>query len=126
MDKLFSLFTLLAQTGTEPGAPKPEPGGGGGSSSLMLIMLMFFGIYFLMIAPQRRRQKEAERMLGQVKRGDRVIFGNGIYGTVMAVKEEKDEGGKAGALKSAVVTIEIDKNTRVDVRRDSISAVLSE
>jgi len=64
-------------------------------------------------------------MLSQVKRGDRVIFGGGIYGTVTSVKEEKNEDGRADG-KGAVVTIEIDKNTRIEVRRDAITNVLSE
>lgn len=57
-------------------------------------MILMFGIfYFLVIRPQQRKQKvaqkERERMLGALKPGDKVVTSAGIYGTIVAVRDEK-------------------------------------
>jgi preprotein translocase subunit YajC len=66
-------------------APSP-PGGGSGSSQLMPTLVMFaamFAIfYFLMIRPQQKQRQERERMLGAIKRGDKIVTTGGLFGTV--------------------------------------------
>ena len=55
-------------------------------------MLIMFGavilvMYFLMIRPQQKRQKEHQRMLSEIRKGDKVITTSGIHGTVSEVTE---------------------------------------
>ena len=55
--------------------------------SLLLTLLQFLPIflilYFLLIRPQQQRQKKAKKMLGELKKGDKVVTNGGIYGTVV-------------------------------------------
>jgi preprotein translocase subunit YajC len=46
-------------------------------------------IYFLMIRPQRQRQKQLEKMLSALKKGDRVLTSGGIFGTVVGIDDHK-------------------------------------
>jgi preprotein translocase subunit YajC len=39
-------------------------------------------MYFLMIRPQQKRQKEHQKMLDSIKKGDKVITSSGMHGTV--------------------------------------------
>ena len=71
----------------------PSPGSGGGGMSQTLPTLVMFGamfaiFYFLMIRPQQKTKQERERMLGAVKRGDRVVTTSGLHGTVTGLSEQ--------------------------------------
>lgn len=76
------LHTTLAM------APPPGDGQGGGSSMIMTIV-MFGGLilimYFLMIRPQQKRQKEHQKMLESIKKGDKVVTSAGMHGTVVDI-----------------------------------------
>jgi preprotein translocase subunit YajC len=63
---------------------------GGGMSLVTLAPLLFiFAIfYFLLIMPQQRRQKKWQRMLGELKTGDKVVTSGGLRGTVVAIKDD--------------------------------------
>ena len=65
---------------------------GGGSGAVMTQVLFFAAIfaifYFLLIRPQQRQKRDRERMLGAVKRGDRVVTTSGIHGTVTSLNEQ--------------------------------------
>lgn len=90
-------------------------GGGDAFTSFLPIILIFVIFYFLLIRPQQKKMKTHRAMLGMVKRGDRVLTGGGIVGTITKVKEETDE-----------VTVEIADGVRVDVLRGTISDVLND
>ena len=80
----------------------------------LLMLLQFLPIlvivYFLIIRPQRQRQKETEKMLKAVKKGDRVVTSGGIIGTVVGVDEVK------AVLRIAdQVTVEFTKGSIVQV-----------
>lgn len=89
-------------------------GGGDAFTSFLPIILIFVVFYFLLIRPQQRKMKQHRAMLGQVKRGDRVLTGGGIIGTVTKVKEETDE-----------VTVEIADGVKVDILRSTVSDVFT-
>jgi preprotein translocase subunit YajC len=61
-------------------------------------------------------------MLQTLKRGDRVVTGGGILGTVQRVPMVQDKDGKQVA--SAEVEVEIAPNLRVTVLRDTITSVV--
>jgi preprotein translocase subunit YajC len=88
-----------------------------------LPLVLIFGVfYFLLIRPQQQKQKEMRNMLAQIKRGDRVITGGGILGTVQKVQMTTDKDGKQVA--ASEVEVEIAPNVRITVVRDTISAVI--
>jgi len=89
-------------------------GGGDAFTSFLPIILIFVVFYFLLIRPQQRKMKQHRAMLGQVKRGDRVLTGGGIIGNVTKVKDETDE-----------VTVEISDGVKVDILRSTISDVFT-
>jgi preprotein translocase subunit YajC len=64
--------------------------GGGGMSLITLAPLLFiFAIfYFLLIMPQQRRQKKWQKMLGELKTGDKVVTSGGIHGTIIALRDD--------------------------------------
>lgn len=53
---------------------------------LLLIMVVF---YFLLIRPQQRAEKKRKEMLGNVKKGWRVITAGGLRGTVVKIHERE-------------------------------------
>ena len=87
--------------------------GGGGFEALLPLILIFVVFYFLLIRPQQKKMKVHREMLGAMRRGDKVVTGGGIIGTITKVDNDQE------------VTVEISKDVKVKVRRDLISMVLS-
>jgi preprotein translocase subunit YajC len=85
---------------------------GGGSPLMWLPLLFIFAVfYFLLILPQQRRQKKWQKMLGELKTGDRVVTSGGLRGTIVALRED-----------AIHLRIPPD-NIRVEVQRGSIVSV---
>jgi preprotein translocase subunit YajC len=82
---------------------------GGGPFDLLIPMgAIFLIIYFLLIRPQARRQKEHEKMLGALGRGDRVVTSGGLHGVVTGA--EKDVLTlEIAALKGERVRVKVDR-----------------
>src|SRR5690348_14726280 len=55
------------------------------------LVLIFVVFYFLLIRPQQKKAKEHKAMLGQLRRGDKVVTGGGIIGTVARVLPNEEE-----------------------------------
>jgi preprotein translocase subunit YajC len=89
----------------------------GGLMSLAPLVLIFVVFYFILIRPQQKKAREHREMLAALKRGDRVVTGGGVFGTVIRVTPESDE-----------VIVEISKNPqlRVTVLKSTIASVLRE
>ncbi|MDR2471900.1 MAG: preprotein translocase subunit YajC [Treponema sp.] len=99
-------FSLLLGGGASPQ---------GGSSNMVMTMLplvaIFAVMYFLMIRPQQKKQKETQRMLSELKKGDRIVTIGGIHGVIQSVRESSvilkvDENCKIEFSRSAVATVE--------------------
>lgn len=88
-------------------------GQGSGFEAFLPLILIFAVFYFLLIRPQQKKMKEHKAMLGAVRRGDKVVTGGGIIGTITKVIDEQE------------VTVEIADGVKVRVQRALISAVLS-
>jgi preprotein translocase subunit YajC len=75
--------------GAQPGA---QGGAGGGFVSMFLFMgLIILVMYFFMIRPQQKRQKEHQRMLSDLKKGDRVVTTGGMYATVFGFSDDQNK-----------------------------------
>ncbi len=89
----------------------------GGSDMLVQflpLILIFVVFYFLLIRPQQKKMKEHKTMLSAIRRGDRVVTGGGIIGTVVKVGPPDDE-----------LTVEIAENVRVRCVRSTVNLVLA-
>lgn len=94
-----------------------------GSASQFLPLVMIFAVFwFLLIRPQQQKAKEMRNMLAALKRGDKVVTGGGIVGTVQKVGMVADKDGKQ--VPGNEIEVEIAPNLRVTVLRDTISSVV--
>ena len=82
-----------------------------GGGFFLVLIAMFGFMYFLLIRPQRTQQRRHVQMLEQLKVGDEVITGGGIYGEVVQIDTER-------------VMVEIDDDVRIAVARRTIASVV--
>jgi len=96
-------------------APPPE-GAEAGAGSVIGSFLPFIAIilifYFLIIRPQNKKRKETEKMLGALKKGDKIVTIGGVYGTIQSVKE-------------TTVIVKVDDNVKLEFLRSAISNVIT-
>lgn len=89
-------------------------GSASSSGSLIMTVLPFALIivifYFFLIRPQNKKQKETEKMLNALKKGDKVITAGGIHGVVSSVKEK-------------TIVLKVDDNTKIEFNRSAITSV---
>jgi preprotein translocase subunit YajC len=72
------IYELIAfQMGSTPGWL--------GIAPLIFIFAIF---YLILIMPQQRRQKKWQKMLGELKTGDKVVTSGGMRGTIIALKDD--------------------------------------
>jgi preprotein translocase subunit YajC len=95
----------------------PQQGGeGAATSNPLMTFLPFVAIiaifYFLIIRPQNKKQKETQKMLSQLKKGDKIVTIGGIHGTIQAVKEQ-------------TVIVKVDEDTKLEFSRSAISNVVT-
>ena len=92
-----------------------QPGGGLGFLVPFGAMLLIF--YFLLIRPQSKRQREHEKMLAALGKGDRVVTAGGIHGLVVGA--EKDVLTlEIAALRGEKIRIKVDR-ARIDRRLEA-------
>ena len=65
-------------------------GGFGGMESLLPLVLIFVVFYFLLIRPQQKKAKVHREMLGNVRRGDRIVTNGGLVGNVTRVPNDTE------------------------------------
>ncbi|MCR4940966.1 MAG: preprotein translocase subunit YajC [Treponemataceae bacterium] len=87
-----------------------------GSPIMTIVMfgLIFVIFYFFIIRPQNKKQKETEKMIAALKKGDKIVTIGGIHGTVVTTKEatvvvKVDDGTKIEFSRSAVASVVVDK-----------------
>lgn len=85
-------------------------------TNMGLIGLMFVLFYFLMIRPQQKRLKEQRNLLDALKKGDKVVTGGGLYGTVSKVVSDTEVEIDLGTTK--VVAMRYTIQTRLDDNAD--------
>lgn len=82
-------------------------------AQLVPFVLIFVIFWVLLIAPARRRQKAHQKMLDELKRGDRVVTNGGLHGEV-------------AGLEGAVVFLKIADNVKVRVSKSAVAAMQGE
>jgi len=99
-------FIMLLQNGA-------NQSGGSPLAMWLPIILIFVVMYFLILRPQAKRQKEHQRMLASLEKGDRVVTAGGIHGTIVGIKEKEQS-----------LYVKIADNVKVEVSRSSIGRKL--
>ncbi|MBI4285713.1 MAG: preprotein translocase subunit YajC [Chloroflexi bacterium] len=83
------LTLLLVASGC---VPQTAPPGGQQETSIwpmiIFLVVIFALMYFIMVRPQRKRQKEHQKMVATMQKGDKVITAGGIFGTVESINED--------------------------------------
>jgi preprotein translocase subunit YajC len=79
--------------------------------SLLPFLLIILVFYFLILRPQQKRQKERQKLLESIKKGDKVITSGGLHGTI--------EG-----LEDKTVLLKIADNIKVKVERSAVTTIV--
>ena len=66
--------------------------------------------YFMILRPQQKKQKERQKLLDSIKKGDKVVTAGGIHGTIVGVEDK-------------TVLLQITDTVKVKVERSSISII---
>ena len=77
---------------------------------LLPFAFIFIIFYFLLIRPQQKRQKEHQRLLSDLKTGDKVITTSGIHGLIANVKD-------------TTFLVKIADNVKIEVDKNAIASV---
>ncbi len=80
--------------------------------TLLQLGLIFVIFYLLLIRPQQKKIRQHEAMLGQIKKGDRIITGGGIYAKVLNADDPVD------------LTVEIAEGIVVKINRGTVRDVV--
>ena len=81
--------------------------------SMLPILLIFVIFYFLLIRPQSKKQKETEKMIAALKKGDKIVTIGGIHGVISSTKEN-------------TVIVKVDDNTKIEFNRSAIASLVTE
>ena len=77
---------------------------------LLPFAFIFIIFYFLLIRPQQKRQKEHQRLLSDLKTGDKVITTSGIHGLIANVKD-------------TTFLVKVADNVKIEVDKNAIASV---
>jgi len=100
--------TTVASTATTANA---SAGGMGSLISYAPFIFLFVLLYFVSIRPQMKKQKEQQKMLSDLKKGDEVLTIGGILGTVQQVDD-------------LYVSVQIAPNMEIKCQKYAIQSVL--
>ena len=103
-------FVLPLLMGAPAGAEGAQSGPFGSLMSFLPFVAIIAIFYFLIIRPQNKKQKETQKMLAALKKGDRVVTIGGVHGTIQNVREQ-------------TVVVKVDDNTKIEFSRSSISTI---
>jgi preprotein translocase subunit YajC len=95
------------------GGSGAEGGGGNMLFSLLPFIIIFAVLYFLILRPQSKKQKERQKLLEALQKGDKVVTIGGVHGKIMGFKDD-----------DKTVIIKVDDNVKLDVDRTAISNIL--
>ena len=76
------------------------------------LVLIFVVFYFFMIRPQQKKQKDREKVLDSLKRGDKVVTIGGVHGTVAGIDTEKK-----------TVLVQVSDSTKITFDRTAIANI---
>ncbi len=102
----------MINTAFAMGQKSGAAGAAGGFTAFVPLILMFVIFYFLLIRPQQKKAKEHQKMIDNIKKGDRVMTSGGIHGTITSLGDTS-------------VSIEIAEKVKIKLARGNIAALLN-
>lgn len=93
----------------------PDSGSEGAIINLLFLGALFFVFYFFIIRPQSKKQKEIQKKVEAMDKGDKVVTSGGLIGQVNSIDDETvllevDSGVKIRFQKSAITDVNPGKN----------------
>jgi preprotein translocase subunit YajC len=102
------LSHLLAMAAQPAGG---QQGGVAGMLGMLIPFVLIFVIFWLLlIRPQMKKQKEHQKLLAALKKGDRVVTSSGMFGTIASFNEEKN-----------IVVLKVAEDLKLEFLRSSIA-----
>ncbi|MHB8425453.1 MAG: preprotein translocase subunit YajC [Gammaproteobacteria bacterium] len=87
------------------------PQGGDQFVTIIIFAGLIAFFWFFLIRPQQKRQKELQKMIGALAKGDEVVTSGGVLGRVKEVGDQ-------------FVTLEVAQGVELHVQKQSVSAVM--
>ena len=82
-------------------------------STLVMFGLIIAIFYFLILRPQQKRQKEKQKMLEAIRKGDKVVTAGGMHGTV-------------AGLDDRTVLLQVSDNVKMKFERSAVASIVKE
>ena len=99
----------------EVGAAVTQPGMADAFwTNMGLIAIMFLLFYFLLIRPQQKRLQKQRAMLDELKKGDKVVTGGGLYGSVSKIISDTEVEVDLGQTKVTALRYTIQNRVEDD------------
>ena len=73
----------------------------------VFILVIF---YFILIRPGTNRQKKLQLMIDNLKVGDKIVTGSGIYGTITGFKKDR-------------IQVRVAENVKIEMARNAVTAL---
>lgn len=110
-------FQPEATSGAAPTGAPASGGGGGvgpGMTQFGIMALMMVVFYLVLIRPQQKKQKELDRLLKSLKKGQKVRTSSGIRGEIIDFKSDAGD---------EVVLLVADR-VKINILRSHVSGIL--
>jgi preprotein translocase subunit YajC len=91
-------------------APQGQAGGGSMMGTVVMFGLIILIFYFMILRPQQKKQKDRQKLLESVQKGDKVITVGGVHGTVIGIEDK-------------TVLVQIADDVKVKFERSAISII---
>ncbi len=101
------MYNFVFAQGSQPVSP-----GSGMFTSFFPLILIFVIFYFLLIRPQQKKMRQHQKVLQEVKKGDRILTNGGIYGKIVN-------------LKGNILEVKIVEETKIELVRSAVAEVVS-
>ena len=102
-----TLLSLLLFAPPVAGQAAPNP-----LIQIVPLVLIFIVFYFFLIRPQQKKQKDREKVLDSLKRGDKVVTIGGVHGTVAGIDTEKK-----------TVLVQVNDSTKITFDRTAVANI---
>jgi preprotein translocase subunit YajC len=79
-------------------------------ATLVPLILIFVIFYLLLIRPQQKRQKEHQKLLAGLKKGDKVVTNSGLFGVISSLNDEKN-----------IVVLKVAEDVKMEFLKSSIA-----
>ena len=100
MFDLVSSAYAMGATATDGGQPNAI-------ASLLPFALMFVVLYLLILRPQMKKQKNQQRMIDELEKGDEIVTSGGIHGSIANIKDD-------------IIVLKIAENVKIEVSRAAV------